>query len=414
MVRGLKKYSWIMKQLGEVCPGDARPIVELVRNDDLSHIEQTLSLMEEYGPLSGEIGRRLVLCRNWMEFSARQAELFLFVHLRMKVGESAVPLTPAAARKAPDFSIKVNDRALLIEVFTPVDFFGFQLYDRSLTGIIEKVPVTKGYKITASESAENPFYPLEFPNEVVVNRWLEDFDNRMEQWLASANEGDSLKVSGPGSAMTISFQLDRVYDDRNRREVIKSCAGRSTDTRQYFELDNPETAAKTEWGKKIRNKLKDRQAGNAANNTLRILAVNFSGAETRDSTFLKVAKYHGNLERMVRHIAQGIQPFPTYDVVLPCDLGHTCGFAEPIILSQHTKEEIKELFSKTGFDEPIPDVPVASKEETEAFWKAILSINYAREWAEALEKSQDELARLADEAVEEFRRGQTQLLSFND
>jgi hypothetical protein len=69
-------------------------------------------------------------------------------------------------------------------------------------------------------------------------------------------------------------------------------ATQSTDTRLFFEVGTPEDTAKSQWGKKLKDKkLKRQQCGELAEGVLRMLLVNFAMADRGWPHFISGEKF---------------------------------------------------------------------------------------------------------------------------
>lgn len=374
--RILRKYAWLTKnfQVGEVGTWDDREVVRLLLNPHYSGILSILELIEEYGPVCGAIIDRILQCNDYMSFPRYLSELYLFAYLLKIANKENISVPSDDHTSNPDISLKLDDLDVLIEIYSPTDFYGYQDYERALIRAIKYLDVPFGFVIQIDEKSADLFYTYKFPDFRTIDKWLDTIINSVQEWLLSADEGDSKNIVEPNSKLSIDFNLKEKNADPAYRIVSRGGATKSTDTRIYFErmwdgIDD------SQWGIKILDKLKKQQAGSAQEDKLRILMINFSMAETSDLSFLNQEKYFANIKGLICRLSKQVEPFPPYDVVIPCILGLECGFANPINLTSQSDDEIQAIVAKCGMNRPIPEVPIAAEEETKALINEILDLD---------------------------------------
>lgn len=373
-VNTLEKFTWLRSNytLGELGTRDNREITRLLENphDHIKILEQ----IDKYGSISEEIGETILTCNDYMVFLRLLKELTLFIHLYEKLGSKVIPIRRIKNQKTPDLLVRINDLEALIEIYSPMDYYGYQIFSRSLTRCVKNLPIDIGFIISIDSESKNRVYTFDFPEFREVYDWFDQFKEKLIKWLNIAKIGDSLEVDSPAVSAKLKIYLISIEDDSGIRRIKWGEAARSTDTRHYFEINDPTKFAKTEWGIKIKEKLKIQQAGEPREKVIRILAINFTFADTLDICFFNESKYYSNLKEDIKYLASNIKPYPPYDIVLPCKLGFECGFVKPINLSKLSNSFIKKLLSTIYLDTPIKEIPVVSEEEARAIWNSI--INY--------------------------------------
>jgi len=370
----IQKLNWLKDNYNLLDIGvvDDREITRLLENTHRGNVLKLLELINEYGDKSGEIWEKLKTCNDSINLSRILAELYLFIHLYIKINDLVSPLSSTENGKTADLIVKINKLDVIIEVYTPMDFYGYQYFERYLQSTIKYLPIDIGFLINISQKADHLFYTYDFPTYKEIDKWLIQFQHNLIGWLKDANIGDSIEIAGPNDVVLLDIILKDINKDPLVRMVTGGGATRSTDTRLFFEHKDPRTIANTEWGVKIGDKLGRQQAGGPCKRVIRILAINFMLADTSDTNFLCEPMYFAAIEGTVKLLASKISPYPPYDVVVPCDLDFECGFTKPIILSEHSEKFIMNLFAQIDLDAPIPSIPIASKEETGALWQKVV------------------------------------------
>jgi hypothetical protein len=355
--KNIGKFLWIKSHffLGEVGSSDKREITRLLENAHYPDIMKTLKQIDKYGSQSREIGETILDCKDRMGLSQLLAELSLFSHLYEKLGTEVTPIKRIQKRNknSPDISVRVNDYNALIEIYSPIDYHGYQTFLSLLLSCIKNMAINIGFNISIESAAENRWYTYDFPQFRNVHTWLDQFSENFLKWLKTAKAGDSYDTNSPAGSVKLKIQLTSIEKNPENRSIFWSEATKSTDTRLFFEIDEPADFAESQWGIKIKDKLQKGQAGEPCDKAIRILAINFGLADTSDLSFLNESKYHANLDRYIKFLVSDIKPYPPYDVVLPCDLGFECGFAKPINLSSINKTFIDEFLATINLNKSI-------------------------------------------------------------
>ncbi|MCK4338422.1 MAG: hypothetical protein KAW87_00315 [Candidatus Cloacimonetes bacterium] len=374
--RNIEKYKWLKDNfdIGKLGSKDDREIIRLLENSHYSNIENCLQLINDYGSQSEEIGENILNCNDFLSFGRYLSELVLFAYLFNSLGDKVKSVRRIEDQKTPDISIKDNDLEFLIEIYTPMDFYGYQAFIKLVSQSLKNLTIDLGFKITTKLKSNNFFYAYDFPNFKEVYRWIENYEKKTITWLNSTSEGSSFELETPAKSVKLITSLNKVYKDKNVRSILSNESTRSNDTKLFFEIEDPKEFAKTQWGVKIKDKLQRQQAGEKRNGVLRILAINFSYADTSDIDFFNSNKYYDNLVNDVKFLVSDITPYPPYDIVLPCVLRFDCGFIKPINLSDFDNSKIDELLSNICLNKLIEKMPQASKSEIDEIFQAMLEL----------------------------------------
>ncbi len=194
------------------------------------------------------------------------------------------------------------------------------------------------------------WYPYTLPERTQIMTWLGSVGERA-LWLlgrAVVTPGDRLRLAGPGGTMTVRIKVREIFDDPEIREVVFMTGTRSTDARLLFECGTPEDAARLSWARKLKIKMRERQAGPLTYGVLRLLVVNFAQVDTAWPDFFAWPEIAARLEKTVRLIANGLTAGLPYDLVLPARLGIDCGFGVPIWLNASLEQRGGEFLQAAG------------------------------------------------------------------
>ena len=352
----LNKYKWLgtAYSLGPVGSRDDREVTRLLFNTHYPHIERLLDLLDRYGAKAGNIAATILQTNDGMNLERTMAELFLFAYLESHLGGCVQPAIATSTNRVPDIVVDSTDKKVLIEVFSPTDSYGYQVFERYVSSVLKNLPPDIGYTIRLDQQANDPYYPLDFPNYKIVYKWLQDFEIAIIPWIQASKRGDCFVVSGPADILRLSVTVKEIHSDSSNRCIESNQPTRSTDTKLYFEHFDPVAAAKSPWLRKIHDKLAALQAGPPSEEVLRLLALNFRLTDTPDFGFLKHPRLSANLEMFIRAAAHGITPFPPYDCIIPCVLDFDCGFAKPTILGDMDPQFIYEIISRLQMNKEIP------------------------------------------------------------
>lgn len=349
-------------------PQEARSSLEIVRvlgNTHCKRVVDFLAFIERTVLDAGQLGRDLLKQNDLFQFYQHLALLFLFSHLQKQLG-SAVTAAKAKtiSSKTPDISVAWNDLDVRIEVFCPVDFFGFQLVEYYLSHLLIYLDLDRGYQVDVKlgpidKIEHNSYFTYNFGDETQIRCWLSKLATDVRIWLAGCKEHERRVFEGPsGTTWGAEIRVLALHDDPHNRCVGKSTATHSTDTWWYFEECTLTNTLNSEWGKKLKGKLARRQCGDPTQDRLRVLVVDFSLADAADKDFICRPKVGDRMAEVMQHLAKELGPPIPFDVVLPAQLDFECGFAPGISLNDAAAVEGMRFLESAGLT-----VPVKAREE---------------------------------------------------
>ena len=318
-------------------------IVRLLGNTHYTNVDRLLAFIEKELPGSGEIGARLVKQRDPFQFHACLAELFLFVHLRGRLGPSVRPSVFAKDAVGPEIEIAWQEFTVKIEVYSPLDLMAYQLITENLPMLLKYLEVDRGFMVEVSiepvdDSVESVWYPYTLPvgkdAASSLNAWLNGVGASAQTFFAAAtlHPGARLSLPGPGGTTVLSIEVREVFDDPETRCVVFTTGTRSTDARLLFECGTSEFTARSGSGEKLKTKMRGRQAGPPLPGVLRVLILNFAQADTAWPDFFIWSEIATRLDATLRLISNELTSGLPYDLVVPALLDIDCQFGVPIWL----------------------------------------------------------------------------------
>lgn len=347
-INSFNEFNWINNQItiGRIGSFDDREIIRLIDNTHFDHIKKLLEFINKYGETSCEIGKKIITCNDSYNLSRYLAELYLFVYLYELHGDSVQPVDLSNER-LPDLTIKLNDLEYKIEVYTPGDFYSYEVFKRYLITLLKYLPIDIGFDITIRVTSDNLYHPNYFPLFRAVEVWLTSFQDEIIKWIKNAKKYDTFTANGPLSGVQINIEVRELYDSWEIREIIVHGATNSVSTRLFFERVDDNIIPTHAWGIKIKDKFIKQQAGPPNSGSIRILIVNFILTDISCKLF-DTQKYFQNFEKIIRYHAQEINPYPPFDIVIPSDLDYTCRFSKPIIFENSKQYILNEHLSQIG------------------------------------------------------------------
>ena len=338
-------------------PYSGRSELEIVRvlgNTHYEHLEQLLILLNKHLPSSGIIGKRVVQQTDPIQFDQALREFFLLVHLQ-NVPEAQAKAVPARSRsRRYDIDLTASGLDACMELYSPIDFFGFQLVKRLISSIFKYLDTDRGFEIELqlkTSKAMDGFYAYEVGYEKSVRRWLTCLQSEAAKWLQNAEVGHQRQFAGPTEGIWFLATLQEVCDNSENRSVCFSYS-QSTDSKLFFTIGRPEDTAESEWGRKLLDKLEKRQCGEPDLDYLRVLVVDFSLADTGFPDFICQPKIAKRLSQTVELLINKIGPPLSYDAVLPARLSEKSCFGKVIALDCRRTEKIEQLVQATLLDRP--------------------------------------------------------------
>ena len=314
-----------------------------------------LILLNEHLPLSGTIGKRVVQQTDPIQFEQALRELFCLVHLQNIPEAQACAVSARSQSKHYDIDLTAGGLSACIEVYCPIDFFGFQLVKRFVSSIFKYLDIDMGFKIDLQlRTSEDMdwFYAYEVGHEKTVRHWLTCLEPEAAKWVTNAHAGHQWQFAGPTANVWLLATLREVYDNAENRYIRFSQPTRSTDSKFFFEIGNPKDTAESEWGRKLLYKLKKRQCGKPDLDYLRLFVVDFSLVDTGFPDFICQPKIAKRLSQTMELLVNKIGPPIPYDAVLPARLSGKSCFGKVIALDYRRTEEIEQLLQATLLDRP--------------------------------------------------------------
>lgn len=346
-------------------------IVRLLSNTHYGHIHRFLEFLDKWLEVSGPIGRKVIQAKHPFELQQAAAELETFVHLYERFGTAVQAVESAGKAVSPEVEVRFHAWMVRVEVYTPVDFMGFQLFERYVPMVLKYLDVSCGYylRLSTQPLQQAPgydqatlYYPYTIPEENETHRWLTEFAEQARQWLSNESPAQVLRMPGPGGKVEIVVKIFKLDSDPGNRQIWSTWATRSTDTKLFFEVGTPQDTAKSPWGRKLKNKLRNQQCGQLAEGVLRMLLVNFAMADCGWPHFISEEKFGVRFREVICIMDGGKQH---YDVVLPAQLGYECCFGRPVWINAHRGVTVGDFIAEAGFDRPCVPPPNSTPQEIE-------------------------------------------------
>ncbi len=333
-----------------------KEIFRLLNNMHYEKCAYLVDYLEKWIEDAGEIGEKVLVTTNPIDFDRMLAELFVFTHLREILGGDVFPVKAQGNSKSPDIKAIWDQNEVLMEIFTPMDFMGFQLFNNYVTPILKYLDVDKVYRIKIKleskdrngiSNREDNYFPYSFPDEDEIYSWLNEFQKRACSWLQEEEPAEELIINAPGNNLRLKLILDKTFNNRETREIVYLGKGHSTDSKLFFEVGTAESTAKSQWGKKLKNKLKKMQCGPSNIDTCRILVVNFALADTGWPDFISWERFGKRFKDTIKIIVGRSMPF---DVVLPAQLGFESCFGKPVLINDSLEKQALSFIRSAKLD----------------------------------------------------------------
>lgn len=314
-------------------------IVRLLGNTHYEHIQDLLEYLDGSVLVAGPLVDEILKQTDPMEFGGKLSELYMYCHIaRHMPGYIALP-SGQRSNKRPDMTVNADGLDVAIEVYGPMNLFGFQLVETYAIRILKYLEIDRGYdlRLKIEPDAEyDPFYAYQFETEKEIRPWLCEFSEAAAGWLLNPSPPRVFKKKGPNASnWGLSVEIEELHEDRSRRTISQSTASRSDDSRLHFEVGTAETTANGWWGRSVKKKMAERQAGFAPkDDLLRLLVIDFARLDTSFPDFICWSGIAERIDACVRLLASKMDgPLP-YDVVLPARLGPSCCFGTPVWLGE--------------------------------------------------------------------------------
>ncbi|MCL4502990.1 MAG: hypothetical protein M1438_14240 [Deltaproteobacteria bacterium] len=342
-------------------------IFRLLNNTHYAHITRLLEFVNRLLPSCGEISGKLLETKYPFQFEQILYELFLFNHLRMRLGNNVNPVRSSRTERIPDIEIGWQDKLIKIEIYTPNDFMGFQLLLENIRNLLKYLEIDRGFSLKISinplhDFNNSSFYPYTIPKESEIYSWLNDFLSDVVLWLTSSSPNPLFLKQGPGNIIT-EIELIKLTNNEDERMIIITPSTRSTDTRLFFECGTACDTANSQWGKKILKKIRKGQCGQPAENIIRILVINFALADTGWPEFIAWPQFTQRFRETLFILSGSIKETSPYDIVTPAQLNFDCCFGMPVYINM-SKSNIADPFIKqSGLNNLCKRIPAENQQE---------------------------------------------------
>lgn len=353
VLNALEEFPKIKNKLRYKPNGKSRSKLEIVRLlNNPCHHRKLLEFIEQQLDSSGEIGMSILNEADPVRLLQRLAELYLLVSLQSRQQVNAIP-SQSKNGKQPDIILEVGRIKAKIEVYSPIENYGFQFIKTYHNSIFLYPECPRGYCVDVEliVSDQTGFHACDIPNcDQKLRKWLRDLECSVKKWLVIAKVGDIQRFGGVDNTFKLKASLKEICDNPDFRGVRFYEPGRSTDIRLYFE-GSPESNASNQMGEKILGKLEKRQCGPPNPEKLRVLILNFKLADYGWPDWLSFPGIPQSIDQTVRVLVDKAgDPLP-YDLVIPAVLGYNCCFGEAVILDAERETQIRQLIAQTGLDE---------------------------------------------------------------
>jgi hypothetical protein len=321
-------------------------IVRVLGNLHCNYLKQLAALIENSLPATGSIGKRLLITKDNLDFSQALGEFSLFAKLRERFGARASAVELGPAEKGHDIDVALGDHKIKIEVYTPTDFFGYQLFERYVDMILKYLDVSSGFALECElvNGTGNPFFAYMFEDKE-AEVWLNGFAEDVLEWFSTAQAGSVYRRHIGLDNSELLVTLRELHEDKANRSVGIHFPTKSTDTRLFFEVGDATDTACGQWGKKLKNKIAKKQCGEPSVSVARVLVVNFALADTGWPEFLTWPSFTARFDATIRLLVGRDQP---YDAILPVRLGGIEHFGEPCVINSLQADAVAKFAQEAG------------------------------------------------------------------
>ena len=350
----LNSFPKIRNKLHNKIKGRRRSKLEIFRvlnNHHVPHLEKLLFFIEQYLDSTGEVGMTVLNEADPFVFSQRLAEFYLLVSLQSREGVNASPSSSNSGPN-PDINIETETAKAKIEIYSPIDVYGFQYVQLYSIHIFRYSKCKRGFNIALKLIVDDQtgYHAYDVPREHKKLRlWLNSLKIDVDNWIADSKAGDIREFDGLSNSFKLEATVIEMFDNPEMRLVECSRPGRSNDPRLFFE-GSPRCNANNQMGRKICSKLEKRQCGPPNPMYLRILIVNFKLTDFGYIDWFRLPYIVNNIDQSIRFMVEKVGAPSPFDVVIPAMLDYCCCFGEPVVLDDQRESHIDELMAQTGLD----------------------------------------------------------------
>ena len=157
VVEALERYAHIKEHLKLPSDGNSNlEIVRLLDNQHYGHIKSLTQLINDLLPIASELGDKILKAKDPFELEQALAELFLFNHLYNKSGDNIEPKHREDDQQIWDISAIIDKSEARIEVYTPVELAGSQVFKSIIKTTLKYIDLTLGFDINIQIDTINP------------------------------------------------------------------------------------------------------------------------------------------------------------------------------------------------------------------------------------------------------------------
>ncbi len=356
VISALENFPKIKSRLLKNLPANNRSdleIVRLINNLPALDPQQLLQLINDHIDSSGDISKNLLREKDPLCFRRMFSELYMLAYLK-RINGLDVKGTVSKSNRIHDIDLELNSSQVKIEIFCPIDFFGFQFVKTYSEPEFRYSRCKRGFSVSVKLLIAEPsgFHAHQIPNDdETLRKWLKNLHQDVNEWLLNAKEGSVQKFAGINNVFCLKATLKKIHPNPEDRCVQFHEPTRSNDTRHYFEKPlTVEYTAHSQIGNKIKSKLEKRQCGDPSPDYLRILVVDFRLMDVLDRDWFCWPRIAERMTETVRTLSDCIGPPIPFDVVIPANLDFDCCFGEAVLLDQDRKTEMTALLQATGLD----------------------------------------------------------------
>ena len=368
VISALENFPKIKSRLLKKLPANNRSDLEIVRllnNLPTAGPRQLLQLINDHIDSAGDIGKNLLHEKDLLCFRRMFSELYILAYFR-RIDGLDVKGTVSKSNRIHDIDLELNSNRARIEIFCPIDFFGFQFIKTYTELEFRYCRCTRGFSVSVEllVAEDSGFHAYQIPNDdKTLRKWQKKLHHDVNEWIPNAEEGSEREFAGINDEFCLKATLEEIHPNPEHRLVQFNEPTRSNDTRHYFEKPlTVECTAKSPIGNKIKSKLEQRQCGDSSLDYLRILVVDFRLMDVLDRDWFCWPRIAKRMTKTVRTLSDCIGlPIP-FDVVIPARLDFDCCFGEAVLLDQDREAEMTALLRATELDrkcqhpeiEPLP------------------------------------------------------------
>lgn len=275
----LQDFKNLPAALGPLRMGaDPRYVIRLLANAHHSNVRETLRFLDESAAAWPGVLKKLLQQTSESQFRQTLAELRVLSHLTRQSGVSAKPAITARNSKHHDIDATAAGVAAKIEIYSPSAVAGAPLLDQHISPLFKFLEVPVGFHVELSLeplAVRSVKQASDVGTAGQVARWLTRLRGEAEAWISAfPAAGASKSWEGPNKSVRLTVEVRKISENRAARVVTTGTGATPFDQRDAGDL------RLSSWGKKVFDKMRERQCGEYAPGTVRVLVIDFSGLGT--------------------------------------------------------------------------------------------------------------------------------------